>query len=398
MAWTDRMRQAAYTSQAGTRLAFDFENVTHSIEKKGTAFEFPDADGTYVQEQGRSGRRYPVLAIFSGADHDLQAESFMQLVSDKGIGKLEHPIYGVVDVVPLGEITRRDDLVTEANQSKIQLTFFSTIKLVYPTSQTDKKSQVKAAIGNYNAVASTSFVPDLSKVIDKAIFQNSFIAKFKNTVEKIQDFANLDDEILQEFKAIVQAIEVNIRTLLPADLFAKSLAVVQLPAGTQGSTLDKIVTYESLIDAQESSNYNDFVARDFFNMASVTGSAVAASENTFVTRSQAIKTAEDLLNQLDSAVSWREAEMLTLEEIDTGSAYQALQELIALTAGYLVEISFTLKQERAIVLDRARTCIDLCAELYGTVDKDLDYLISSNNFTGDEILELPRGKKVLYYV
>jgi hypothetical protein len=51
-----------------------------------------------------------------------------------------------------------------------------------------------------------------------------------------------------------------------------------------------------------------------------------------------------------------------------------------------------------VVLDRPRTIIDLAAELYGSVDDKLDFLISSNNLTGDQILELQRGQVISYYV
>jgi len=71
---------------------------------------------------------------------------------------------------------------------------------------------------------------------------------------------------------------------------------------------------------------------------------------------------------------------------------------VALTAGFLVEISFNLKQERRIILTRNRSIIDLVAELYGTVDDQLDFLISSNDLSGSEILEVPKGREIVYYV
>ena len=84
--------------------------------------------------------------------------------------------------------------------------------------------------------------------------------------------------------------------------------------------------------------------------------------------------------------------------IDTGEAYQQLQDAVALTLGFLVQISFDLKQERTIIIDRPRTIVDLCYELYGSIDDQLDFFIMSNDLTGDEILELPQGREVRYYV
>ena len=137
MAWNDRLREAAYTSPNGTRLTFDYEDVRNTVDKKTTGFEFPDANGTFVQDLGHSGRRYPLRIFFWGADYDQEAEAFEALLLERGIGKLEHPIYGAIDVVPFGTITRRDDLKTNANQAVIELTFWQTINLVYPTAQTD---------------------------------------------------------------------------------------------------------------------------------------------------------------------------------------------------------------------------------------------------------------------
>jgi len=49
-------------------------------------------------------------------------------------------------------------------------------------------------------------------------------------------------------------------------------------------------------------------------------------------------------------------------------------------------------------LSRDRTIIDLVGELYGNIDDELDFFINSNNLSGNEILELPKGKEIVYYV
>ena len=64
----------------------------------------------------------------------------------------------------------------------------------------------------------------------------------------------------------------------------------------------------------------------------------------------------------------------------------------------MVDLAFSLKQEKRIVLDRAFTPIELTAELYGAVDAQLDTLIQSNQLTGSEILEIPKGREIVYYI
>ena len=62
-----------------------------------------------------------------------------------------------------------------------------------------------------------------------------------------------------------------------------------------------------------------------------------------------------------------------------------------------MEVSFSLVPERRIVLAKARTIVDLSAELYGQVDEKIDFLIRSNDLSGDEIHELPKGREIVYY-
>ncbi len=50
MPWQDRVKVAAYISPSGTRLTFDFENVSSEFDKLGEAFNFPDAERTYMQD------------------------------------------------------------------------------------------------------------------------------------------------------------------------------------------------------------------------------------------------------------------------------------------------------------------------------------------------------------
>lgn len=83
--------------------------------------------------------------------------------------------------------------------------------------------------------------------------------------------------------------------------------------------------------------------------------------------------------------------------VDTGEIYQPLQDSVALATGFLVQTSFTLIEERRLVLGRSRTFVDLVAELYGELDNQFDFFITTNKLSGDEIVELPIGREVVYY-
>lgn len=414
MPWNNRIREAAYTSPSGVRIVFDYEDVSKSVDKKTTGFEFPDADGTFVQDLGHSGRKYPLRIFFWGDDYDLEADAFEAALLERGTGKLEHPIYGAVDVVPFGTITRRDDLKTAANQAVLQIILWETIGLIYPTSQTDPASAVLTAVDEYNDAIATEFeeVTSLDSAVDAATFKNSYQALLDTASTGLQAIADTQDDVRKQFDAIVDSINQGIDILIsePLTLAFQTTQLIQSPARALTAVEARLTAYSDLANliitgdgavvtpSLDASSSNEFHTKDLYASTYVTGSVVSVVNNQFITKTEALAAADAVLTQLANVVAWRDDNFQALGEVDTGGSYQQLQEAVALTAGFLVEISFSLKQERSIILDRARTIIDLAAELYGSVDDQLDFLINSNNLSGSEILELPKGREIVFYV
>lgn len=406
MAWNDRLREAAYTSPSGARIAFDYESVQKSVSKKTTGFNFPDANGTYVQDLGHTGRRYPLRVIFWGGDYDIQANAFEEILLEIGTGKLEHPIYGVVDVVPFGDITRRDDLVTAANQAILEVTFWETIGIVYPTSQRDPGSAVLLSVSEYNSAAAETFKRDtkLTGAVSKETFKNKYSALLNSAKSSLQSIANAQADTKKQFDTVAKSIEQGLSILVdtPITLAAQTNTLLQTPARAATSVSDRLDTYGGLITALvgrgNDLSSNDFHTEDLYVSTYVTGSILSAVNNQFETKVEAVEAADTILTQMEAVTAWRDTNFESLNEIDTGETYQQLLDAVSLAAGFLVQISFSLKQERRIVLDRSRTIIDLVAEIYGEVDEQLDFLINTNNLSGSEILELPRGREIVYYI
>lgn len=155
MTWEDRLKTPSYTSPSGEVIEFIYEDVSNEFDKHTTAFNFPDADGTFVQDLGRSGRRFPFRVFFSGPDYDEDADKFDSMLSETGIGTLQTPNYGRFKVVPFGRIKRRDDLKTRANQAVIEVEFFETNELLFPLSVVSPADQT---LSPFTEIA-TSFSP-----------------------------------------------------------------------------------------------------------------------------------------------------------------------------------------------------------------------------------------------
>lgn len=413
MGWEDRIREAAYTAPSGARYTFNYEDVSQSIDKSTSAFDFPDANGTYIQDLGHSGRRFPLLVYFWGDNCDVEAQQFDAALIETGPGVLEHPIYGRVDVVPFGTISRRDDLVTGANQVVINVVFWQTTGVIYPTGLFDPAAAVFAALDRFGISAAFNFAK--SVVLKTATTIASFEERYSVILGSAKGILEPITEKTESIKRQVDAIEDSIKKsigVLSGDtetLAAQTLKVIQLPSSAAADIGSKLTAYgdisSQIVSLTESSDArvtdntrNDYATNSLFASAAISGASLSAVNAQFQTRGQAIEAAESILILFDNMIVWRDNATDDLEVVDTGEDYQQLQEVVALTAGYLLEISFSLRQERTITLDRDRTVIDLCGQLYGSIDDSIDSLISSNDLSGSEILELPRGRKIVYYI
>lgn len=407
MGWEERLREAALTGPSGTRITFDFEDVSLEFDKKTAAFNFADADGTFVQDNGRTGRRYPLRVFFWGDDYDEAAKEFEAVLSERGTAKLEHPSYGSVDVVPFGTIGRRDDLKTASNQAIFEVTFWATIGLVYPTGQGDPAASVVVAVDEYNAAAAGEFADqtELDSTLEKTELKSKYQAILGATFTRLQDIAAVQADVQTQFDAIFTSINTGIDALVgdPLTLAFQTSLMIQAPARARASIQARLCAYESLgsgliAGAPLVSTVNELRTNDLYVSSYITGSILSAVNNQFTTKTEAIQAAEAILLQFDNVVAWRDANFVALGAVDTGEAYQKLLDAVGIAVGFLVEISFSLKQERRFVLDRPRTYIDLVGELYGEVDSQIDFFITSNDLSGDEMFELPAGREIVFYV
>ena len=415
MSWQDRLTFfASYTPPGGAAIDFEYEDVGKKQKLRGTAFEFPDADGTFVQRTGVSGYRYPLRCIFQGDDHDLEARIFEEALRVPGTGVLQHPFYGQINVVPFGDVSTRDDLATAANQTIIEVTFWDTIDVIYPTAQSDPASSVVQGIGEYNFAKEIELpsLTDLSSVVEQETFKAQYEALLALASTGLQAIADAQEDVQDQFNAVHDSINASIDILVqePATLAAQTLILLEAPARAQTLITDRLAAYRALANTLivgdnaiqspglDSTNNNAFQAIDLYASTYVAGAVLSVVNNTFETRTDALSAAEFLLDFMSDVTAWRDANFESLGVTDTGGSYQQLQEAVSLAAGFLVEISFTLKQERRLVLVRDRCTVELVAELYGAVDEFLDFFADSNGLSWQEHLEIKAGREIVYYI
>jgi hypothetical protein len=186
----------------------------------------------------------------------------------------------------------------------------------------------------------------------------------------------------------------------PLTLAYQTAQLIKAPARISQQVGARLDAYGNLFQQYvggPAQNRTDLYNRDLYASATATSSAQAAFNTSYTRRPDAVQAAEQLLTRLDELAEWRDEQFAALGEMDDGSSWQATQDLLATVAGALVDQSFDLAAERVLVLTSDRSIIDVCFEVYGSVDDKLDALIADNDLSGDEIVELPRGRRIVYY-
>ena len=451
MTWEDRLQPAAYTGPDGTRIAFDFVDLRGVIRKKTTAHELPSFDGTYVEDQGLKGRQFPMRCIFHGDDHDLEATAFENVLRQQGAGRLEHPLYGSYVAIPFGDITRNDAVVTSANQTIFDVVFWETVAALYPSADDATIQLIDDAANSYDVIGAPQFENSLEikKGRDLAKFKQNMTAlkdgarsalrKAQDGTAKLESRMNRIDKALQSTIDLVVGapltIAFQLRQLIGAP--ARSLQLIRqrldayknmMTSLTEGKGTDNgggtgsSDTGEGIVDPGTAAPgaladaSNTFHANRMTAETVMIATAQVVSGETYTTRREALDAAFELATIFDDMVTWSEANYSVLFDasagpdatrpnvsgvgaIDTGEAREVVLTVVTRTLAYLITTAFTLGVERSIIVDVPRTAVDLCAELYGSTFIDnLDDFMESNGFNGDEILEIPPGTTVRYYV
>ena len=117
-----------------------------------------------------------------------------------------------------------------------------------------------------------------------------------------------------------------------------------------------------------------------------------------ISRTQAIEAAEALQGSILEALEAIEAvEAASGEYVAPEDVLAAIQALMAQAAAMLLEQSYSLRIEQRITLENERTPMDLCFELYGR-DRQPGRFHRPERVDGNELLLIPRGREVVYYV
>jgi hypothetical protein len=440
--------EAKYTAPSGKEFIFFWEKQNRTTELKTGVFPFPDRDGAHVQHQGGGAISYAMTCIFNGDNHVNTANDFELALHERDIAELQHPVYGIKKVIPTGNISRDNDLISSINESTVTVTFTETIISDPVNLEAVTADELAASFDELLEAAAADFAASLTVENISEILQIQSSLNVQTNILNNNLSALVPDEpsfltTIGELKSSIKSMFKNAEKLTVNSLNTARLALnaMKLPSKVSINVLEKMRGYTMLIMQIQSQFRNDpFGINNIKNafastrlvlsgaVASIAlGSALGIAQNAtdnkqeenkggggsfsagnstgggsggILSRESAVATALQLKELLSTIQNYEDEKIEKNNFIDSNAtAYFMLNELIYNSINLIFHVALSLPMKRIIKLDYDRNIIELCAEIYGSVDNFyIDKLIVENNLSIDDLEIIPMGREVFYYV
>lgn len=408
MSYRDRLRTLRYTSPSNAEFELQFTELERSGGKKAPVTEFPNQDQGSVQDLGQTTPRFPINGFFSGPDYDRTADSFWGALSEPGPGRLEHPRWGVVEVLPVS-ITQTERFVDGAGRAVFDIDFVqaSPEVLEYPRSEGQADQQTRAAA----EAAATSVTESVDGVDIEAPGQleslkDQVLDSLDVATEAINSITGITEEIRSEISSVVGEITRSIDELIaaPQELLTSLLQLYRLPADVATDAQATVEGYRTMLSqtltAAETTTERYGELFGIIGGAQVQAIGVAAADSTVNSET---KTRASALNAVDELAALRGDLVAGLDSLGATDYESAWRTRAAITAALrsLIDRAIDLPAERVHVTKGDIPPIALAFELYGEsedIQEMTERILDYNNIAGTDILLIPAGTEVRWYV
>lgn len=379
-------------------------NAEKETEFNTAMFDFPEVDGTFVNRSMPRGSQYKLELYFEGADNLDIRDAFEESAKDKRPWLISHPLYGSLTVQPLR--IAYDN--TKHNVTKIIVPVMETIENVNPSTELVPVDTILNGKENSDAAVADAF-PELKSVP---------VVSLQSTNKSIYDIGASeinDSTISQDYFNAFSAANSAIANFTHDPLFAiqKMQSFINAPFLFTQSVQSRLSILQSQLNLLISkiSNVSSNTDKLFFELnagAIVSSMAVVAATpltGNYNNKADVINVNLSIVNNYNSYVTT----INNIAGVNGGSPYywvpnsylqMLLNQLLNFTVSNLIIIALGAKQERVIFLEEDSNIILLAHRFYGldSDDSTIEYFKLSNDIGLNEILEIKKGRKILYYV
>lgn len=413
MSWIERIqRRMSITTGDGIVYFPEYMNAVLEQEYNVSEFNFPDVDGTLVKRRSPRGRRFALEIHFTGENNIDIAEDFRLSTVNKKAWTIDHPLYDEVIVQP--RKLRFDN--SKMNVTKITGLVLETISNTGPTAAVAPIDEIlsrKVELDRLSSLNYSNQIDNLQASEIAGISDNILV--IESTAEDIilieDEKVNYKNEVLKSQAAIVNIIQepLNaIRSIQSVINFPFSVTnTVEARVSNLIEQFDRVLDSFANIIPGISRNDKVYLETQGANTISAAAAASVSNIDDFPYGSR-----EDVDNISLEIISAYNDFIVTIDGFQTVNQTEedsyapnpdvmtALEEIINFTLSMLDEIALESQQEHIIINEADNNAIILSHRVYGpdSEDTNLERFISTNKIGLNEILLIPKGKELIYFV
>lgn len=373
-----------------------------------TEFDFSNVEGTLVKRKKPRGAKYSFEGYYSGENHLEQSERFRESAKHSGYWRLKIPYYPEVTVQPTRLRFDNEDL----NVSKITGLLIETIIGASPVGQESPADNITNQQVELNELSAVGFEentlgiqPPEALVIDQnlstVLSTNEPLIKDEFSLNELRNRVN---EGHRAIRNVASEASTAMRKIQSAINYP--FQVISDIRATFSNLKDQFIKIVDSVDTILSRNTKVYI--ETMGATVVAGTAAASISQIEDTPYESREEVSDVIVKV---LEMYELYVLEVEKIETEShtelesyspnpdVLRAVQNIVFLTISKLEEIALNSQQEHIVILDRDSNCISISAKYYG-VDKNdekLDRFIRTNKIGLNELLNLRKGREIIYY-
>lgn len=408
MSWIDNIEDnIKITTGDGANYEPLYKIAEKTIDYNIAEFEFPNIEGTLVKKSQPKGARHKFELHFQGPDHIEEAKAFEESNKDQRAWKVFHPIWGNLTVQPTSLSFDPSGLAKTVVTAEV----VETITEELPKISIDPKNKIAFDFMNTNESVSDGFsnnvIPeaeDINQMTDTTDTLYSLGAESVKSGDQSNEYFQLYNKTSSAI--LSAATEVSIAAVLINDLYT-------YPGLFVSSVKDRLSLLQTQLNSISSGleNLLTFNSKSVYEMsgAGIISGMVNASINPIDTDYTSTNEVLDVIDQIllaynDFMFNIDSLQTLTGDEEDSYipnyDSIASLTSLVTYATANLFNIALNAKQERFVYLEADSNVVSLAHRFYGLEDDDstIDSFMNQNDIGINEILQLKKGRKIIYYV
>jgi len=414
--WLDRVNNDfTITTGDGKTYTPKWMKATKEKEFNIAEFEFPEVEGTLVYRSLSKGRRYNIEIYFQGDDHLDVASNFDISSDDPRAWKISHPYYGLITVQPLGLSFDNSKM----NVSEITGTLVETITEENPQGSLDPIDSINFNKNQLDLTVQTNLGNQIPPLQITPILQNQMLSQVQSAYQNGLPIIRIDTDATEYFNAFTKVnaaitgytTQASNALIFLSDLYNSPInftTSVKNRITTLTNQFNSVRTNVMTLLLQNSPNLTP-KAKTVYENAGVTiisAAAVASVTNMdYNNRNDIIAIIEailalyqQLLADLDALQSANAGS--TTSYVPDANSLIELNSLLNQTVSSLFTVGLSSKQERILYCEWDTNLILLAHRLYGLLpdDSTIQTLMDNNEIGLSELLEIKKGRKIIYYV